>query len=270
MMTKSIVGLMSRARVAALAAAALVFVAFIIWSAHLPAFAIRADVIVSMALGVALLGIMVGVVVTARLSTRTMLVVAGVGLACAVLGTVLDVVALSDLGKIAFGAGLGYWLGTTLTELTDDLRVIVVLAVAAGVFDAASVFLPQGPTHLLLTKAPQTVTYFVVAFPTMGYAVRDAYSGLGTTDVLFFTLYLAAAVGFGLRVRLTLVAMVASLVATVTIALYSRALPALPLLSLAFVAANADLIARRWTPPSAGGTGVSGDSELREGSTPRG
>jgi hypothetical protein len=240
--------------VVALAAAALVFVAFVTASARLPVFAIRADVIVSMALGVALLGIMVGAVVTARLSTRTMLVVAGVGLACAVLGTVLGVVALSDLGKIAFGAGVGYWLGTTLTELTDDLRVIVVLALAAGVFDAASVFLPQGPTHLLLTKAPQTVTYFVVAFPTMGYAVRDAYSGLGTTDVLFFTLYLAAAVGFGLRVRLTLVAMVASFVATVTIALYSRALPALPLLSLAFLATNADLIARRWTPPPAGGT----------------
>ena len=197
---------MSRARVAALAAAALVFIAFIVWSAHLPAFAVRADVIVSMALGVALLGIMVGAALTARLSTRTMLVVAGVGLACAVLGSALDVVALSDLGKIAFGAGVGYWLGTTLTELTDDLRVIVVLALAAGVFDAASVFLPQGPTHLLLTKAPQTVTYFVVAFPTMGYSVRDAYSGLGTTDVLFFSLYLAAAVGFGLRVRLTLVA----------------------------------------------------------------
>ncbi len=255
---------------AALAAAALVFIAFIVWSAHLPAFAVRADVIVSMALGVALLGIMVGAALTARLSTKTMLVVAGVGLACAVLGSALDVVALSDLGKIAFGAGVGYWLGTTLTELTDDLRVIVVLALAAGVFDAASVFLPQGPTHLLLTKAPQTVTYFVVAFPTMGYSVRDAYSGLGTTDVLFFSLYLAAAVGFGLRVRLTLVLMVASFVGTVAIALYSRALPALPLLSLGFLVANADLIAKRWTPPSAGGSAAADDPEPHGGSAPGG
>jgi hypothetical protein len=243
---------------AALAVAALLFIAFTLVSGRLPSFAIRADVIVSMALGVALVGVMVGAVVTTRPSTKTMLVVAGVGLACAVLGTAVNVVGVSDLGKIAFGAGVGYWLGTSLAELTSDLRVIVVLAVAAGVFDAASVFLPQGPTHLLLTKAPQTVAYFVVAFPTMGYAVRDAYSGLGTTDVLFFCLYLAATVGFGLRVRLTLVAMVASFVGTVTIALYSRALPALPLLSLAFLAANADLIARRWTPPSAGGA-VPGD-----------
>ena len=83
-----------------------------------------------------------------------------------------------------------------------------------------------------------------MAFPTMGYAVRDAYSGLGTSDVLFFSLYLAAAIGYRLRVRLTLVAMVASFVATVAIALWSRALPALPLLSLAFLAVNADLIVR--------------------------
>ena len=151
-------------------------------------------------------------------------------------------VPLADLGKIAIGAGLGYWLGTTLAELTADLRVIVGLAVAVGALDAISVFAPQGPTHLLLTRAPQAVPYFVVAFPTMGYAVHDAYSGLGTTDVLFFSLYLAAAIGYRLRVRLTLAAMVASFVATVTIALWSRALPALPLLSLAFIAANADLI----------------------------
>ncbi len=116
-------------------------------------------------------------------------------------------------------------------------------------FDAISVFAPQGPTNLLLTKAPQTLPYFVVAFPVIGYAVHDAYSALGTSDVLFFGLYLAVAVGYRLRVRLTLVAMVVSFVVTVTVALWWRALPALPLLSLAFLAANADLIARRWTTP---------------------
>jgi len=240
----------SVARVAALAVAALVFAAFTLVSARLPVFSIRPDVIVSMAIGIALVGLMLGAVLTARPSTRSMLVVALVGLVCAVVGTALKVVPLADLGKIALGAGAGYWLGTSLAELTDDLRIIVGLAVLVGALDAASVFLPQGPTHLLLTKAPQTIPYFVVAFPTMGYAVRDAYSGLGTTDVLFFALYLAAAVGYGLRVRLTLVAMVASIVATVTIALWSRALPALPLLSLAFLGVNADLIARRWHPPS--------------------
>jgi len=245
---------MSFARVAALAVAALVFAVFILVSAWLPMFSIRPDVIVSMAIGIALVGLMMGAVLTARPSPRTMLAVALAGLACAVAGTALKVVPLADLGKIALGAGAGYWLGTSLAELTDDLRIIVGLAVLVGALDAASVFLPQGPTRLLLTRAPQAIPYFVVAFPTMGYAVRDAYSGLGTTDVLFFALYLAAAVGYGLRVRLTLIAMIVSIVATVTIALWSQALPALPLLSLAFLGANADLIARRWHPPARSGS----------------
>jgi len=244
----------NRPRTAAVAVAALVFVAFTLWSGRLPAFAFRADVIVSMALGVALVGVMVGVAAATRPATSQLLMAAGVGLVCAILGSALGVVPLADLGKITFGASAGFWLGTALADLSDDLRVIVGLAVAIGVLDAASVFLPQGPTHLLLTKAPQTVSYFVVAFPTLGYSVHDAYSGLGTSDVIFFGLFLAAAAGYGLRVRLTLVAMVASFVATVAVALWTRALPALPGLSLAFLAVNADLIARRWRPPAGGGS----------------
>ena len=242
---------MSRTRVAVVAAAAALFVVFVVGSGRLPLYAFRADVIVSMALGVALVGVMIGAVFETRPAPRVMLIVAGVGLGAAVVGLSVGFVPLADLGKIAIGAGLGYWLGATLSELSADLRVIVGLAIGVGVLDAISVFAPQGPTHLLLTRAPQAVPYFVVAFPTMGYAVRDAYSGLGTTDVLFFSLYLAAAIGYHLRVRLTLVAMVASFVGTVAIALWSRALPALPLLSFAFIAANADLIVARLRHPSA-------------------
>ena len=244
---------MNRPRAVVVVVAALLFVAFTLWSGLLPAFAFRADVIISMALGVALVGLMVGAVVTTRPATSQLLMVAGVGLVCAILGSALGIVPLADLGKIAFGASVGFWLGSALADLTDDVRVIVGLAVAIGALDAASVFLPQGPTHLLLTKAPQTVSYFVVAFPTIGYNVHDAYSGLGTSDVIFFGLFLAAAVGYGLRVRLTLVAMVASFVVTVTVALWTRALPALPGLSLAFLAVNADLIARRWRSPAGNG-----------------
>ena len=251
---------MKRPRAVAIAAAALVFVAFTVWSGQLPTFAFRADVIISMAIGVALVGVMVGAAVSTRPATSQLLTVAGIGLVCAVLGSALGVVPLADLGKIAFGTCVGFWLGSALADLTDDLRVIVTLAVAIGVLDAASVFLPQGPTHLLLTKAPQTVSYFVVAFPTIGYSVHDAYSGLGTSDVIFFGLFLAAAVGYRLRVRLTLVAMVASFVVTVTVALWSRALPALPGLSLAFLAVNADLIARRWHAPAGDGPAASGGS----------
>ena len=246
----------SAATLAAAVAAALAFVALVAVSGSLPPFAWRADILVSMAIGVTLLALMVaGLLALQAPGTplSRLLVVAGIGLVAAVAGSVLDVVVLADLGRIAFGGGVGLWLGFTLADLTYDVRIIVGLAVAVGLLDAASVFLPQGPTRLLLTKAPRAVPYFVVAFPTIGYRVSEAYSALGTSDVIFFGLYTAAAVAFRLRVRLTLAAMAASLVVTVALALYTRALPALPLLSAAFLLVNADLLKARWGTRSADG-----------------
>ena len=230
-------------------AAAVALVVLVAVSGLLPAFAWRADILVSMALGVTLLALMMAGLLALNAHgapVGRLLIVAGVGLAAAVAGSVLHVVALADLGRIAFGGGVGLWLGFTLADLAYDVRIVVGLAVAVGVLDAASVFLPQGPTRLLLTKAPHAVPYFVVAFPTIGYRVSEAYSALGTSDVIFFGLYTAAAVAFRLRVRLTLAAMAASLVVTVALALYTRALPALPLLSAAFLLVNADLLRARW------------------------
>jgi hypothetical protein len=232
-------------------AAALLFVVFIATSALLPAFAWRADALVSMAVGITLLGLMAfGLLPLRHLGSRALLAAAA-GLLVAIAGSALGVVALADLGRIAFGAGVGLWLGATLAALTGDVRVIVGLAVGVAVLDAASVFVSVGPTRLLLTKAPSAIPYFVVAFPTVGYAVRDAYSALGTSDVIFLCLYLAVAAAYGFRVRLTLVLMTASIVVTVALALYSQALPALPLLSAAFLLANLDLIVRRWREPVA-------------------
>ena len=232
------------------------FVTLVLASGLPPAFAWRADILVSMTIGVALLALMVagllGLYEFDGPSSSRLLVAAGIGLVIAVAGSVLHVVALADLGRIAFGGCVGLWLGFTLADLSNDVRIVVGLAVGVGLLDAASVFLPQGPTRLLLTKAPSAVPYFVVAFPTIGYRVSEAYSALGTSDVIFFGLYLAAAVAFGLRVRLTLIAMSASFVVTVALALYTRALPALPLLSAAFLLVNADLLRARWRQAAAG------------------
>jgi hypothetical protein len=75
-------------------------------------------------------------------------------------------------------------------------------------------------------------------------------AGLGLPDVFFFSIFLAAAARFGLRTRLTWLALVASLGATTLVAVYANpfgtnGLPALPGLSVAFVAVNADLIWRQ-------------------------
>lgn len=233
---------MTRTHIVAAALAAALLVVLTLVSDLLPAFAPRADAIASMALGVALLAAMVWGLLPLRTQAGRLLVVAAVALVVAIAGTYFGATAVFDLAKIALGAAVGFWLGSTLAELTGDVRWIVGIAVVVAVLDALSVFSPVGVTHYLLTRQPQAVPYFVVAFPTFGYAVRDVYSALGTADVVFFGLYLSSAAAFGLRVRATAIAIAVSIVVTVSVAVWWRALPALPLMGLAFLAANADLL----------------------------
>jgi hypothetical protein len=109
-----------------------------------------------------------------------------------------------------------------------------------------SAFTAAGPTPQPAHEAPQVVGYFTVAMTWFGYSYRDAYSAIGTSDLVFFSLYLGAVLQFRLRVTLTVIAMTASFLLTVVLALWTWALPALPLLSAAFLLANADLLWRRW------------------------
>jgi hypothetical protein len=76
----------------------------------------------------------------------------------------------------------------------------------------------------------------------------DSTAKLGLPDLLFFALFLAAADRFELRRRATWVAMTASFGLTLagTYFLEVDGLPALPLLAIAFLAANADLLWRMW------------------------
>ena len=59
------------------------------------------------------------------------------------------------------------------------------------------------------------VGYFTIAVTWAGYSYAEAYTGLGVSDVLFFSLYLGAARRFGLRTGWSAVAMVASFLATI-------------------------------------------------------
>jgi hypothetical protein len=70
------------------------------------------------------------------------------------------------------------------------------------------------------------------------------------SDVIFYALYLGAARRFGLRARASAVAMAASFLATIAAAMWWTALPALPLLAVAFLAVNADLLWRRLRGPA--------------------
>jgi hypothetical protein len=104
--------------------------------------------------------------------------------------------------------------------------------------DIYSVF--RGPTKTIVEEEPGLFEALSIFFPTMGgNAAR-----LGLPDVLFFALFLAATVRFGLRTRLTWIGMTLSFGVTMALAhtLDVDGLPALPLLSLGFLAPNADLL----------------------------
>ena len=85
-----------------------------------------------------------------------------------------------------------------------------------------------------------------VAFLAPGGLAAD----LGPPDILFFALFLAATVRWGLRPTWTWLAMTAMYSLTLVIANLAdiNGLPALPFLSFGFLVANADLLWRRLRP----------------------
>lgn len=237
-----------RRRLLAAIAAGLVFSVAALTSDRLPTFSFHADLVASMAVMMGALAVVIWALLPLHRRPPLLWALVVGGLAAAILGhTLIDSILLADAGKVALGSGLGFLLGAKLAELTEDVRWVVGVALVVAVVDAFSVFSPVGVTNMILTKAPDTVPYFVVAFPVSGYSMEAGdYSALGTADVIFFALYLVSAAVFGLRVRATAAAMVVAVAVSVAIASWWRAIPALPLLGLAFIAANADLL---WGSP---------------------
>jgi hypothetical protein len=221
------------------AAAVVVLLAWGYGSHLLPAPPVRADIMVSAAVVLSAAGALVwGMLPLARLGRRLPLV-ALVALPCAALFVWLGWVPVANIAKVVFAAALGIWIADELERVS---WVVVVAAVSAAV-DIVSV--AAGPTKAILEKGPVVVGWFTVAVTWMGYSFAEAFTGLGVSDVLFFALYLAAARRFRLRAAWSAVAMVTSFLATIALAMWWTALPALPLLSVAFLAVNADLLVAR-------------------------
>jgi hypothetical protein len=173
---------------------------------------------------------------------------AGIGLA--VLAAVLQIVGLDVLANFAkLGAVtlLAWWF----LGFFETAAWVTVVALIVPWVDAASVW--RGPTKHIVTHQRELFTTFSFAFPVPGEANT---AQLGLPDLLFFALFLGAADRWGLRVRLTWLAMTLSFGATLalTAALDINGLPALPLLALGFLAPNADLLWRRLRSEDAWGS----------------
>ncbi len=209
------------------------------WGSRLlPAIPVRADIMVSAAIVLTAVAALVWAMLPLSALGRRLPLVSLAALPCAVLLVWVGWVPAANVAKVVFAAALGIWIADELERLS---WIVIVAAVSAAV-DIVSV--AAGPTKAILGKGPVVVGYFTVAVTWAGYSYAEAYTGLGVSDVLFFSLYLGAARRFRLRIGWSAVAMVASFLATIAAAMWWTALPALPLLSVAFLAVNADLLVR--------------------------
>lgn len=151
---------------------------------------------------------------------------------------VAEVDVFANYAKFAVVALAGWWfLG--FFEAVTWVLLVALLIVPVDIFSVA-----RGPTKHIVEEQPQVFDALSVAFPIPG---EGTSAQLGLPDILFFALFVAAADRFGLRTGWTWVACVASFGLTMVAAVYLAVggLPALPLLSAAFVLVNADLLWRR-------------------------
>ena len=226
-------------------ACALLLAAYTLAAPLLPPLSARPSLFISLLVCLVLVSLLcVGLLPLRNLGHRVLLL-AVVGAGLAVLFTALGWVAAADPSKVLLAAALGFWLADQI----ESVAIVALIAVLAAVVDAASVFSAYGPTKALLAHAPGVVGYFTLAFVWPGRDVSSAYTALGVSDIIFFCLYLCAARRFQLRVAATVVGMALAVVVSVVIGLHVGAVPVLPLLGLAFLGVNADLLLRRRGAP---------------------
>jgi hypothetical protein len=138
--------------------------------------------------------------------------------------------------------GAATFAGWILLEVFEEVSWVVAVALMIPWVDAYSVW--RGPTNTIVEHHKGVFERLSFAFPAPG---QESTANLGIPDILFFAVFLAAADRFGLRVRLTWLLMAASFGVTIALAVWFDlgGLPALPLLSLAFLSANGDLLWRQ-------------------------
>ncbi len=132
----------------------------------------------------------------------------------------------------------GFWF----LGLFEALSWVVLVAVVIPWVDIASVY--RGPTKVVVEQEPGLFEKISILFRLPG---EDDGARLGPPDVLFFSLFLATAVRFGLHVALTWLSMTAALSATLvaTYAFDLGGLPALPAIAVGFLLPNVAILIRQ-------------------------
>jgi hypothetical protein len=147
----------------------------------------------------------------------------------------------ANFAKFAAVVGAG-WLVVRVFESPLWVLLVAVVVVPVDVYSVA-----RGPTKTILEEQPGVFDQLSIAFPPPG---AESAAQLGLPDVLFFSLFVAAAARFALRPVATWLLCTASFGGSLalTVLVEADGVPALPLLSAAFVLANADLLLRQLFP----------------------
>jgi hypothetical protein len=169
-------------------------------------------------------------------SRRWMIAAAAVLVVVAVVTWKADWHLASNFAKLAAYTCAGW----AFLRLFEELAWVVVVAAIIPFVDIVSV--AAGPTKHIVNHHFEVYSAVAVAFVAPGSGA--AY--LGPPDILFFALFLAAAVRWRLRPGWTWLAMTGMYSLTLVLANATdvSGLPALPFLSAGFLLANADLLWR--------------------------
>jgi hypothetical protein len=173
-----------------------------------------------------------------------------VGPAGAVCAAVAVVATLADLDVVGNYAKLAAMtlIGFSFLRAFERLSWVVFVALVIPVVDSISVW--TGPTNRIVSERPEVFRVLSFAFPVPDFGSFQ----LGLPDLLFFAVFLGAAARWALRIPLTWVTMTASFGITMALAVWRDwfgigGLPALPLLCVAFLGSNADLLWRELRRP---------------------
>jgi hypothetical protein len=159
------------------------------------------------------------------------LLLAGAGLVGAA-ASVADAIPLADLLKALFAGAGGMFLAWALAE---PAVLIAVPLFAAGI-DIASV--AGGPSELLSRTGGRADDFLAVYLPAWGGGRAGL---LGVADLIFLGFFAAGAWRFGLRRRVTTVALLAALPAAVAIQVATdTTIPVIPLLAAGLLLPNLD------------------------------
>jgi hypothetical protein len=138
----------------------------------------------------------------------------------------------ASVTKLIAAGAIGLLLGSFIHTRTEVLGVAAIIAVVDIVSVAA------GPTHEIVAHHQQTLDALTLNLHPIG---SFGVAQIGCSDLVFFAFFTAAVVVLDLRRWVSWVAMTASFGLTLALAYgFDVALPALPLLSVAFVAVNFD------------------------------